>query len=87
LPKDYDETNDSFTIRKIRNEEIAGKTLRQLDAELKKQIPSHNFSAPVLPSYTDDRDVLQIFARMNSSGAKLNAQRLRNAEYLALSNR
>jgi hypothetical protein len=35
----------------------------------------------VLPSDTDDREVLQIFARMNATGVKLNGQELRNAEY------
>lgn len=30
---------------------------------------------------TDDKEILQIFARMNSTGAKLNTQELRNAEF------
>jgi hypothetical protein len=35
----------------------------------------------VLPSDTEDRQELQIFARMNATGVKLNDQELRNAEY------
>ena len=81
LLKDYDEDKDSFVVRKTHNEAIAGRTFRQLDSEVRKQILNYDFSVHVLPSDTDDRDVLQIFARMNSSGVKLNAQELRNAEF------
>jgi hypothetical protein len=35
----------------------------------------------VFPSDIDDREILQIFARMNATGVKLNAQELRNAEF------
>jgi len=35
----------------------------------------------VFPADTDDRDILQIFARMNATGMNLNAQELRNAEF------
>ena len=41
----------------------------------------YDFSVHVLPADTEDRDVLQIFARMNSTGLKLNDQELRNAEF------
>jgi hypothetical protein len=81
LLKDFDKSKDSFVVRKTHNENIAGKTFRQLDAETRKHILNYDFSVHVLPSDTDDRDVLQIFARMNSSGVKLNAQELRNAEF------
>ena len=46
-----------------------------------KRILDYQFSVHVLPSSLDDRDVLQIFARMNATGVKLNPQELRNAEY------
>jgi len=35
----------------------------------------------VLPLTFEDRDVLQVFARMNSTGLRLNPQELRNAQY------
>jgi hypothetical protein len=35
----------------------------------------------VFPADTDDREILQIFARMNATGTKLNYQELRNAEF------
>ena len=41
----------------------------------------YEFSTHILPASTDDAQVLQIFARLNSSGAKLEPQELRNAEF------
>ena len=79
--KDYDESRDSFFVKKTHNEGIAGKSFHELDTEDRKQILNYDFSVHVLPSDTEDRDVLQIFARMNSSGVKLNRQELRNAEF------
>ena len=35
----------------------------------------------LFPSETDDRDILEIFARMNATGLKLNNQELRNAQF------
>ena len=70
-----------FVVAKTHNKEIASKTFRQLIPEIRKQILNYEFSVHVLPSDTDDRQVLQIFARMNATGVKLNDQELRNAEY------
>jgi uncharacterized protein with ParB-like and HNH nuclease domain len=79
--KDFEEGRDGFFVKKIHNEEIADKTFHQLEAETRKHILNYDFSVHVLPSDTEDREVLQIFARMNSSGVKLNRQELRNAEF------
>lgn len=81
LLKDYDESRDLFVVKKLHNKDIAGKTFRQLDASIRQQVLNYDFSVHVLPADTEDRDVLQIFARMNSTGVKLNAQELRNAEF------
>ena len=35
----------------------------------------------MLPRATEDRDVFEIFARLNATGTKLNGQELRNAQY------
>ena len=78
--KDFDPNRDAFVVKKSHNLEIAGKTFRQLTSELKMRILNYEFSVHILPSDTDDREVLQIFARMNSTGVKLNSQELRNAE-------
>jgi hypothetical protein len=81
LLKDFDPDRDSFVVKKTHNADISGKTFRHLTADTRKRILNYDFSVHVLPSDTDDREVLQIFARMNATGVKLNAQELRNAEY------
>ena len=79
--KDYGPTKDSFVVSKTHNSQISGKTFSQLDEETRKRILNYSFSVHVLPSDTDDREILQIFARMNATGVKLNNQELRNAKY------
>lgn len=81
LGDEYDEARDFFTVRREHNAEIAGKTYKQLDADLRRQILSYEFSTHVLPSSTEDREVLMLFARLNSTGTALNQQELRNARY------
>lgn len=78
---DFDEGRDAFTIKSVHSKELAGRTFKQLPAELQQRIMDYQFSVHVLPSSMDDRDVLQIFARMNATGVKLNDQELRNADY------
>jgi hypothetical protein len=81
LLKDFDATRDEFTINAIHNKELGGKTFAQLSKEDRQRILDYQFSVHSFPADTDDREILQIFARMNSTGVKLNAQELRNAEY------
>ena len=78
---DLDEERDIFTVMKSHNKEFAGKTFTKLSDDIKARILDYQFSVHVLPPGIDDREVLQIFARMNSTGTKLNNQELRNAEY------
>jgi hypothetical protein len=81
LLPDFDQTRDSFVVSKNHNKEIASKTFRQLSPDVRKRILGYEFSVHVLPSDTEDSQVLQIFARMNATGVKLNDQELRNAEF------
>ena len=81
LLKDLDENRDLFTVSRSHNRELAGKKFEQLSDSIKGRILDYQFSVHVLPPGTDDREVLQIFARMNSTGTRLNPQELRNAEY------
>ena len=81
LLKDLDENRDLFTVSRSHNRELAGKKFEQLSDSIKGRILDYQFSVHVLPPGTDDREVFQIFARMNSTGTKLNPQELRNAEY------
>ena len=78
---DIDEGRDVFTLMKSHNKEFAGKTFSRLPDDIQARILDYHFSVHVLPPGIDDREVLQIFARMNSTGTKLTHQELRNAEY------
>lgn len=81
LIKGFDPAKDAFTIKKTHNKELADKTFKDLPTEVKQAILDYQFSVHILPSSVDDREVLQIFARMNSTGLKLNPQELRNAAF------
>ncbi|MEL7499013.1 MAG: DUF262 domain-containing protein [Planctomycetota bacterium] len=78
---DFDASRDKFTIYKSHNDEFGGKAYADLEAVTKKRILDYQFMVHVFPSETDDRDILEIFARMNATGLKLNNQELRNASY------
>jgi hypothetical protein len=79
--KDFDPARDSFTIKPAHNKELAGKAFKDLPTDVRQNILDFQFSVHILPSSVDDREVLQIFARMNATGVKLNAQELRNAAF------
>lgn len=81
LGKTFEPARDAFTILEEHNEQYQGMTYGELPEEVQERIWDYQFSVNVFPSDTDDREVKQVFARMNSSGYKLNAQELRNAEY------
>lgn len=81
LLKDFDPTRDEFTIDEAHNSKLAGKSFSELDKEDQQRILDYQFSVHSFQADTDDRLILQIFARMNSTGLKLNAQELRNAEF------
>lgn len=77
--KDFKPETDDFKILKTHNKNLANKVFKDLDNEIKQMIMDYQFSVHVLPSEISDREILQIFARMNSTGTKLNRQELRNA--------
>ncbi|MGV3483426.1 MAG: DUF262 domain-containing protein [Planctomycetaceae bacterium] len=78
---DFNFDRDHFTISRSHIKELAGKGFRDLPATEQRQILDYQFMVHIFPSETDDRDILEIFARMNATGTKLNNQELRNAEY------
>lgn len=81
LIKGFDPAKDAFTIKKTHNKDLADKPFSDLPGGVRQGILDYQFSVHILPSSVDDREVLQIFARMNSTGLKLNPQELRNAAY------
>jgi len=81
LLKDYRPERDDFSIQSTHNKDLAGKIFSDLDSDLKQQILDYTFSVHIFPSQVDDREILEIFARINSTGVKLNSQELRNASF------
>jgi len=81
LIDNFEEGRDDFTIMEEHNAEFAGASFADLPPETQNAILDYQFTVTVFPSDTGDRTVKQVFARMNSSGYRLNAQELRNAEF------
>lgn len=78
---DYNPAKDRFFVKRVHNEELAGKTFRELDTESQRSILEYQFNVNIFSSYVDDREVIQIFRRMNSTNYTVNAQELRNANF------
>lgn len=81
LLPDYNAEKDYFEIKANHNKDLAKKKFHELSEDIQRDILEYKFGVHVLPSSIEDRDVLQIFARMNASGVKLNSQEIRNALY------
>lgn len=81
LLEDYNPNNDKFEVLKSHNKEIAGKSYQQLPDDIKEKILEYEFNVHILPTRMDDREVIQIFRRMNSTNYSLNKQELRNAQW------
>lgn len=77
---DYDES-DKFAILPAHNREYAGVLFRDLPDAARDRIIETELSVHVLPTTLSDRHLLQLFARLNSTGERLNDQELRNAEF------
>lgn len=81
LLEDYEPSRDDFTVRPSHNKSLAGKRFDELDEELRRRILNYQFNVYGFPPSTADQELLQIFARLNSTGVRLNSQELRNAEF------
>ena len=77
---DADE-RDEVRILRTHNRELAGMGFNDLPTPLRERLTETEFSVHVLPSKLSDSDLLQLFARLNSTGERLNDQELRNAEF------
>ncbi len=72
---------DDFKINRAHNRELAGCRFAELSKGLQQHILDYQFIVHVFPSDTDDREILEIFSRMNATGYKLTNQELRNATF------
>lgn len=84
LVPDYDKDQDFFRITKSHNSDLANKSFADLPSDTKQAIIGYEIPVHIFSGDTDDRDILQIFARLNATGVKLNDQELRNAEYFGV---
>lgn len=81
LIKDFDEATDRFTILRAHNPELAGQRFLDLPEEASSALLDYEFSVHVMSEDTSDAEVLEVFARLNATGTKLESQELRNAAY------
>ena len=81
LLTDYKPASDDFIVNKTHNKDLAGKKFSELDDDTQDRILNYEFNVHILPSNVDDRDVIQIFRRMNSTNYTLKKQELLNAQF------
>jgi len=81
LLEDFDPKIDDFVVKKTHNSELAGKRFSDLSEDAKDRILNYEFNVHILSSNVDDRDVIQIFRRMNSTSYSLKKQELLNSQY------
>lgn len=81
LLPDFRPSRDYFQVKEVHNKDLADKDFGELPKEVRQAILDYEFSVHTLSSSVDDREVLQVFARMNATGYKLNPQELRNAKW------
>ena len=71
---------DGFRISKIHNEEFGGMTYSELPEDVQTEFLKYELSVDLLLDLPD-RDILDIFARLNTYSVSLNKQELFNAKY------
>jgi hypothetical protein len=72
--------HDGFKVSKAHSTEYGGKSYSELPDEVQTAILKYELSVDLLLD-APDKEVLDIFARLNSYAVKLNPQELRNATY------
>ena len=71
---------DAFRISKVHNEEFGGRMYSELPEEVQTEFLKYEISVDLLLDLSD-REVLDIFARLNTYSVSLNKQELFNAKY------
>ncbi len=81
LLEDFDPVQDEFLVRRTHNKDLAETKFSLLDEEIQDKIRNYEFNVHILSSNVDDRDIIQIFRRMNSTNYALKKQELLNSQY------
>jgi len=71
---------DSFPLYKNIESDCVGKYFSELTAQQQDAIQEYSFVSELFYG-VEDRDILRIFARLNTHSVKLNAQELRNGQF------
>ena len=71
---------DGFKISKVNNEEFGGLLYSELPEEVQGEFLKYELSVDLLLD-VQDRDILDVFARLNTYSVSLNKQELFNAKY------
>jgi len=71
---------DGFRISKVHNEDFGGKLYSELPDEVQGEFLKYELSVDLLLD-VQDRDILDVFARLNTYSVSLNKQELFNAKY------
>lgn len=75
-----DYVDNRFPVLRVHNDQFGGCYFRDLDDDTQYRFMRYRFLLNVLDD-VDDRDILSIFARINTHTVVLNAQERRNAEF------
>lgn len=81
LLDDFNPAKDEFLVKNTHNKELAETAFAALDEEIQDRIRNYEFNVHILSANVDDRDVIQIFRRMNSTNYALKKQELLNSQY------
>jgi len=76
----FDFIDNGFPVKRSQNEEHGGKFFSELPSNVQSDFFEYELAVNVLVNLNDN-DVLDIFARINSYGVRLNNQELLNAKY------
>jgi len=81
LLTDLKPERDLFAVSRSHNAELGGREFDTLSIDMKRQLLEYEISTHVFPPSTEDEIILRIFARLNSTGSRLNPQEIRNSEW------
>ena len=79
LIEDYDPEVDDFKIMGIHHPKLKNSKFPSMPDYIQKRILDYKLNVHTFPTDTDDREIYDIFARINATGVSLNGQELRNA--------
>lgn len=81
LVKDFNHEVDDFKIKGIHYPKFKNAKFTSLPDYIQKRILDYKLTVHAFPSDTDDREIYDMFARINATGLTVNGQELRNAKW------